>query len=111
MPIRVPWDKYEVALLFRAYESVIGGCNKNEVARSLSETLRKLAIRRGFEIDDTYRNVNGMKMQLGNVQYLFIDGAQGLSGASALIRAMYHTYQHNNAEYQEILRKNNVIKF
>lgn len=104
MPIRVSWDKYEVALLFRAYKTVIGGSDINEVARSLSETLRKLAIQRGIEIDDTYRNVNGMKMQLSNVLYLFTNGEKGLSGASSLTREMYQMYQQNQADYQEILK-------
>ena len=99
MPIRVPWDKYEVALLFRAYESVIGGGNKNEVARSLSETLRKLAIRRGIKIDYTYRNVNGMKMQLANVQYLFTSGERSLSGASVMILQTYNLLMANPTEF------------
>ena len=62
MPIRIPWDRYEVALLFSAYERVAGGLDINTEAAKLSETLRNLAVRRGVTIDDTYRHVNGMKM-------------------------------------------------
>ena len=76
MSKRVPWDKIEIALLFRAYEKVSEGSDINLIAVSLSETLRNLARHRGIEIDDTFRNVNGMKMQLGNVQYMCTDGAK-----------------------------------
>ena len=77
MPIRISWDRYEVALLFAAYERVAGGSDINTEAARLSQTLRDLAIRRGVSIDDTYRNLNGMKMQLANVQYLVTSGEKG----------------------------------
>ncbi len=105
MPVRIPWDRYEVALLFSAHERVADGADISQEAARLSETLRALAIRRGASIDDTYRNVNGMKMQLANVQYLFSDGQKGLSGASAMIRQMYELYKANHAEYQIILKE------
>ena len=43
-------------------------------------------------------------MQLGNVQYLFTNGAKGLSGASEMIRNMYQLYQNNQGEYRQRLR-------
>lgn len=105
MPIRIPWDRYEIALLFHAYEHVMDGADINKEATELSSVLRQLAIRRNIAIDDTYRNVNGMKMQLANVQYLFTDGQKGLSGASAMIRQMFELYKANYAEYQTILKE------
>ncbi len=105
MTVRIPWDRYEAALLFSAYERVADGADISQEAARLSETLRALAIRRGASIDDTYRNVNGMKMQLANVQYLFSDGQKGLSGASAMIRQMYELYKTNHEEYQIILKE------
>lgn len=105
MAIRVPWDCYEVALLFSTYERVADGADCSTEAARLSETLRALARRRGVSIDGTYRNVNGMKMQLANVQYLFTDGQKGLSGASAMIRRMYDLYKTNPADYQTVLKE------
>lgn len=105
MPIRIPWDRYEVALLFSAYERVADGSDIGSEAVKLSETLRNLAVQRGISINDTYRNVNGMKMQLANVQYIFTDGKKGLSGASGMIRQVYELYKANPAEYQIILKE------
>lgn len=103
MSSRISWDRYEVALLLKAYEHIVGGSDINTEAAKLSAALRGLAIHRGILIDETYRNVNGMKMQFANLQYLFTNGSKGLSGASALIRQMYELYMTNPAEYQVIL--------
>ena len=105
MPIRVPWDQFEVALLIDAYIHCIHGKDLSQTAQELSDRLRGLAIRRGIEIDDTYRNVNGMKMQLGNVQYLFTNGERGLSGASAMIHQMVEMYRNEPTRFQVILKE------
>lgn len=105
MTVRIPWDRYEVALLFSAYEHIANGADLAEEAARLSETLRALSIRRGVSIDDTYRNVNGIRMKLANVQYLFTDGQKGMFGASAMIRQIYDLYKSNPGEYQTILNE------
>ena len=105
MPVRVPWNQHEVALLIDAYLRITKGADLGQTAEWLSRTLRRMATRSGQQVDDTFRNVNGMKMQLANVQYLFTDGQRGLSGASAMIRQMYGLYQSNPAEYQTILKE------
>ena len=105
MPTRIPWDRYEVALLISAYERVANGSEIGIEAERLSGILRALAIRRNLVIDETFRNTNGMKMQLGNVQYLFTSGRKGLSGASTLIRQMVELYQSKPSEFQTILKE------
>ena len=105
MPIRIPWNQHEVALLIDAYLQVTGGADLGQTATRLSLTLRDLALRSGIDIDGTYRNVNGMKMQLGNVQYLFTDGKKGLSGASSLIREMFEVYKKQPDEFQRVLKE------
>lgn len=99
MAVRIPWDRYEVALLFSTYERVADGANLGGEAARLSEKLRTLAIQKGDSIEETYRNVNRMKMQLVNVQYLFTDGQKGLAGASAMIRQMYGLNKTNPVDY------------
>lgn len=105
MATRISWDQYEVALLFDAYEKVSQGANINDEATRLSVVLRHLAEQRGISIDETYRNVNGMKMQLANVQYLFTEGKKGLSGASVMIRQMYEIYQTEPKKYRTLLKE------
>ena len=105
MPARIPWNRHEVALLINAYFQVAEGADLGQTAKELSFTLRKLAIQAGQPIDDTYRNVNGMKMQLANVQFLFTRGEKGLSGASTMIRRMYELYNTDPAAFQTILKE------
>lgn len=105
MAKRIPWDQYEIALLFMAHEKIANGGDHSTVALQLSNTLRQLAVHRGIEIDETYRNVNGMNMQLGNVQYLFTNGKKGLSGASRVIRNMYEVYRNNHTEFETVLKE------
>ena len=92
MPVRIAWDQYEVALLIDAYVRIASGANLGETAVALSKSLRTLARSRGIDIDDLYRNVNGIKMQLADVKYLFTNGQSGLSGASELVQHMYKLY-------------------
>lgn len=67
MSTRIPWSQHEIALLFDAYVRVAEGADLGKTAEWLSLTLRKLATQSGQAVDETYRNVNGMKMQLANV--------------------------------------------
>ncbi len=105
MAKRIPWSKHEIALLFMAYERVVNGSNMKEQASWLSDKLRRLASIKGIVIDETFRNINGMNMQLGNVQFLFTGGEKGLSGASRAIRNMYDVYMNDHNQYDAILEE------
>ena len=109
MPLRIPWTEHEVALLIDAYLHVAEGADLGHTAEELSMALRNVAIRKGLNIDGTYRNVNGMKMQLANTQYLFTDGRKGLSGASSLIRQMVEMYRERPEEFNHILKEANQL--
>lgn len=55
------WDEYETALLVEAYIKVTeNGGMKTRVLQELSNNLRQMAVNKGIEIDDVYRNLNGM---------------------------------------------------
>ena len=70
------WDKYEAALLIEAYWKIKNdGAHRGAVISALSSTLRNRA---SFEIDDTFRNENGINMRLGELEYLFSEGKAGL---------------------------------
>lgn len=63
------WNKYEVALLIDTYLKVSEkDIEKLPALIELSRRLRSIATNAGIEIDDTYRNLNGMQWQ-----YAFIE--------------------------------------
>lgn len=109
MSKRIPWSKYEIALLFMAYERVVNGSSMKEQATWLSDELRRLASIKGIEIDKTFRNINGINMQLGNVQFLFTRGEKGLSGASREIRNMYDIYVNDHDQFVAILEEATIM--
>lgn len=102
---RISWDKYETALLFKAYESITRGEDYKSEAVKLSNTLRQYAINRGMEINETYRNVNGMNMHLAQVQYLFTEGNKGLPSCSKAIKEMHELYQSDYNAYLSLLKE------
>lgn len=53
-----------------SFLNMVAGSSINIDAIQLSQTLRKYAHKKGVAADDTYQNVNGIKMQLANALYL-----------------------------------------
>lgn len=59
-----PWNQFEMALLIECYINVTGkGRDLEEELVVLSQTLRKMALSAGEQIDGVYRNINGMHWQ------------------------------------------------
>lgn len=95
------WDKYETALLIEAYWKIKADrSQRNTTVAALSSLLRERA---SFEIDDTFRNENGINMRLSELDYLFSSGNVGLKNTSDLFREMVDMYQNNRSEYELIL--------
>ena len=95
------WDKYEAALLIEAYWKLkTEGSRRGAVISALSTTLRNRA---SFEIDDTFRNENGINMRLGELDYLFSEGKVGLKNTSDLFREMVDMYQNDRNSFEQIL--------
>ena len=71
--VRQPkWDKFEAALLIETYWNIRNRkISRKEAAASLSKLLRDRMPEN--EIDETYRNENGINMRLGEIDALFND--------------------------------------
>ena len=64
------WNKYEAALLIDGYKRVVNGhASIKEVAMRISERIRPS----NLQDCETYRNVNGITLQLGAIQFLMTD--------------------------------------
>ena len=104
--LRVPWDIYETALLLDMYFRI----ERGEIARSravseLSQTLRTLGVKRGIKINDTYRNENGISMQLYHMMYALTDGKEGLGNVARIYYQMARMYQEDHEHYERILKE------
>ena len=94
------WNKYEAALLIDGYKRVANGhASIKEVAMRISERIRPS----NLQDCETYRNVNGITLQLGAIQFLMTDGAHGISHVSNLFREIVKLYKEDPTEFARLL--------
>lgn len=104
MTIRVAWDKAETALLIDAYIKVESGqLPMKDVVSSLSHQLRQRALHVGTEVDNVFRNENGIDIQIRKIQFLMTEGKLGLDSTSKLFREMVRLYKEDHLTFQKIL--------
>ena len=83
--MRVPWNEDEAIIIVDAfYQYKNGIIKKNDAIKSVSARLREMAIKKGYEIDDVYRNENGITMQMATLEHIFSNGEKGLRSGSKL---------------------------
>ena len=105
MAMRLEWDKFEVALLIDACEQVLhNSIARSEAVSNLSSALRTRATRNGIEIDEVYRNENGISLQMTKMMFLLTEGKIGLPGASKLYAEMVELKKENPGEFSRILQ-------
>lgn len=98
------WDKYEVALLIEAYQNIKQGrVDKNSALIALSQNLRQIAQNENLEIDDTFRNMNGMQWQLGFIERAFIGDDYDGRTPPKVFMEMVAVYNQNLKEFHDIL--------
>lgn len=97
------WDKYEVALLIEAFLAIENGADKISILQELSLQLRKMAKIDGFDIDDKFRNLNGMQWQLGFIKLAFNGSSWENRKPPKLFIEGVATYKENREEYLRIL--------
>lgn len=100
---KVNWDEFETALLIEAFWKIENNksCRK-EVLTKLSSDLRKRAINKGMKIDDTFRNLNGMFLQLSNISASFFSERSSMH-KTAMFDNVVNIYKNNIDEFNKIL--------
>lgn len=84
--------------------------NKNDTDKaieSLSELLNHRAKELGYNVEDTYRNITGIKMKLQNIEFVFSKGETGLSAVSEMDTKI-STFAIEN--FEQFNKEVNVIK-
>ena len=98
------WDQYETALLIDAcWRIETGEIARTDAVRLLSGELRKRALDHGLEIDEIYRNENGISGQLGKVQRLMrhVPGAEQHN--TKIFVYMVNMFHNDRQQYEKIL--------
>lgn len=102
---RIGWDKFETALLIEAFwkiEEKKG--SRIEILTKLSNDLRKRAVNNGMKIYDTFRNFNGMSIQLSNIALSFYPERSAMH-RTALFDEVARIYINNRDDFEMILRE------
>ena len=95
------WDKYETALLIEAYwKTKEDRSQRSLIISELSSFLRQ---RVSFEIDEIFRNENGINLRLGELEYIFSNGSSGVKNTSELFREMAELYLTRRSDFEKIL--------
>lgn len=105
MMLQKTWDKYEVALLIDCYENIKNGEDQKSALMRLSKDLRNMAIFAGKNIDETYRNYNGMVWQYAYIKLAFNKGSYGTRRPTPLFVKMVELYDSDRCEFDKILEE------
>lgn len=100
------WNRYEAALLIDGYKRLENGeVSRKEVAVEISKRLRT----QGLIESSTYRNVNGITLQIGAIEYLMTDGAHGISHVSNIFREVVKLYKEDPVAFAKLFEEANLI--
>ena len=104
--VRISWNKFETALLIDTYNSVKSGIvSKKEAISVLSERLRYGITRRGIEVNDKYRNENGITLQMSYIENCMTNGEKGLENPSKMFIDISDMYQDNPEDFEILLNQ------
>lgn len=105
MASRIAFSMYEAVLLLDAYLSVISGVQlRTQAIKKVSDDLRKMAINNGLMIDETYRSVNGIRLQMESMESAY-RGKRIKMPATKLFAEVVMLYRESRNKYDEILRE------
>lgn len=109
MAMRIPWDKYETAILIDACIQIINNkIDRSTAIQRVSAKLRKRAVNFGIKIDDLFRNENGIKMQMTMIMSMIRDEEPGLYNAAKIFYEMVDLYRTEYTKFSAILKEANL---
>ena len=99
------WDKYEAAFLLEYCLKVENNeLSRKEAITTVSEHLRERAKDRGFEIDEVFRNENGISMQMSAMRNCYLEKNKGLT-ISKLFKEVVALYKTNRNIFEKIIQE------
>lgn len=102
--INKSWNKYETALLIDTYEKVSKGVvGRTDAVSQLSKRLRDGMTAMGVSISDTFRNENGISMQMSTIKNLLTDIDSTFGNPSHVFIDMCDLYINNRESFNKIL--------
>ena len=103
---RIPWDAEEMAVLVHGYMQLKNSVLfYNEAIKYVSHTLRERALRRGMNVGETFRNENGISMQMTKIEDIFSGGKFRLSPPPQVFFDVVQLYRKDRKAFNELLER------
>ena len=105
MARQIPFSSHEAVLLLDALlEAQRTQQPKRLVVKRLSDELRRMAVNNGLDIDDIYRNTNGISFQISSMESAYT-GVTIQKPATRLFTETVALYRNNREEYEKLLKE------
>lgn len=96
-----PWDLHEAVVLLDGFLDIISNnLPRHEVIDRISHDLRTMAINQGYEIDEIFRNKNGITFQIKSMESAYV-GYTVMKPASKLFAETVALYRNSPCEYEK----------
>lgn len=109
MPNPKPWSVHEAVILLDEYLKVsLKQKERKKAIAEVSAKLRQMAKNQGLEIDDVYRNVNGITFQMASMESAYV-GRTIMKPASKLFLETVSLYKADRENFERILKEANTM--
>ena len=99
------WDKYEAVILLEGLlASIKGELTCSDAIKAVSRDLRTMALHRGMEVDEVYRNTNGISLQMKSMESAYL-GHTVFKPATKLFADVAGLYHESYDKYQKLLNE------
>ena len=110
--VKRPFDLQEAVVLLDVYlNTVKQGRSVTQAAETASLRLRSLAKRRGYNISDSYRSVEGLFNRLRSIGGLYEGQESKSAPGTTMFAEAVSLFKNDRARYDEILGAENWIKY
>lgn len=105
----IPWDKLEAVLLLDAiFDIQSNKITRSEAVKKVSKLLRERAVKEGLQIDDKFRNTNGISFQMLHMENALNSYGKDSSG-NKLFDSVIALYFNNKYEYNKLLQESRIM--
>ena len=109
MALRISWSINEAVVLLDALLSILNGeKTRKETIVQVSKMLRDYAVKNGLQVDDKFRNENGISLQLSLMEYYFTGGKSGLGKGRKCSKSFSEAidlYRNDKEKFDAILKE------
>ena len=106
MSVRILWSLEEaIIMLDFLLKSLNGELERKDAISAVSKELRERAVKNGVEIDDVFRNINGITLQMSSMENIYTDGKRGLEKPVKVFREAVELYKNNTPKYLRLLKE------